>query len=61
MIIFALPIDLCKKMSIIDIEMCEFRSTRWVELCIILRVDYAEKCGGALCYIEKSNRLLRTI
>ena len=32
-----------------------------IEICISLRRDPAEKCGGALCYTGKSNRLLRAI
>ena len=54
-------IDLCDYLSIIKIEMCESNLASNIEMCVSLRRDPAEKCGGALCYIEKSNRILRTI
>ena len=54
-------IDLCDYLSIIKIEMCESNLASNIEMCVSLRRDPAEKCGGALCYIEKSNRLLRAI
>ena len=54
-------IDLCDYLSIIDIEMCESNLACNIEMCVSLRREPAEKCGGALCYTEKSNRILRTI
>ena len=60
-IYFAPAIDLCVFMSIIDIEMCVSRDMQPIELCVFRRVDYAEKCGGAQCYIEKSSRILKAI
>ena len=54
-------IALCDFLSIINIEMCDFYNDQYIEMCKFLYVNSAEKCGGALCYIEKSNRLLRAI
>ena len=58
-ILFAPPIDLCDYLSIIKIEMCKSNLVCNIEMCISLRIDPAEKCGGARLYIEKCERLLK--
>ena len=59
--VHGMTIDLCDYLSIIDIEMCDSIAVHHIDLCLFLRKHLVEKCGGSLCYIERSSRLLRTI
>ena len=57
----ALTIDLCDYPGIINFEKCDSDISTYADLCLALSVDPVETCGGALCYIEKSNHLLNAI
>lgn len=46
--------DLCDDPLITIIELCEKPIANSIEMCIFLRKNLAEKCGDALCYIEKT-------
>ena len=59
--LFHHAIDLCDFQSKITIEMCELKNDYNIELCVFPGPDPIEKCGGALCCIERSSRISRAI